>query len=231
MVQRKITNLVVVAHPDDEVLGFGATGAKLVVQGECVQPIILCGNVNSRSRRPTDRQLSEDIAAANGHLGFNQPVLGSMPNIRMNTVPHIDIVQFIELHIELFKPQRIFTHHPADLNDDHVQVARACLAAARLSQRKCEVDEAPSVYFMEIPSATDWAYPSDRGLFVPTVFSTVTGYVEKKIDALGCYRNVMRPFPHPRSAESIKALAAYRGGQSGTGSAEAFQVAFQRNFY
>ena len=59
-------NLVVVAHPDDEILGFGATGAKLVAAGEIVQPIILCGNVDARTQRPTDERLMADIAAATG---------------------------------------------------------------------------------------------------------------------------------------------------------------------
>ena len=43
--------LVVVAHPDDEILGFGATGAKLVKEGWKVQPVILCGNVDVRHKR------------------------------------------------------------------------------------------------------------------------------------------------------------------------------------
>jgi len=36
----------------------------------------------------------------------------------------------------------------------------------------------------------------------------------------------MRAFPHPRSVEVIRGLAAYRGGQSGMRYAEAFQTAF-----
>ena len=45
-------NLIIVAHPDDEILGFGGTGAKLVKNNEVVQPIILCGNVQARTLRP-----------------------------------------------------------------------------------------------------------------------------------------------------------------------------------
>ena len=53
----KTTNLVIVAHPDDEILGFGATGAKLVEQGEVVQPVILCGDVDARTHSPTNNRV------------------------------------------------------------------------------------------------------------------------------------------------------------------------------
>ena len=38
------------------------------------------------------------------------------------------------------------------------------------------------------------------------------------------YRDVMRAYTHPRSAEYITGLAAYRGGQWGLNYAEAFEV-------
>lgn len=222
-------NLVVVAHPDDEVLGFGAAGAKLVNCGEVVQPIILCGNVGVRELRPTDEQLHSDVIAANAELGFNIPVLGMFPNISMNTVPHVEIVQFIEKQIEKFKPNRIFTHHPGDLNDDHVQVSKACQAAARLYQRRKDIPALESFYFMEILSSTDWSFATTGENFIPSNFVEIgEEFLNKKIKSLSHYRNVMRPFPHPRSEEVLKALAAYRGGQSGLNYAEAFQLVFKQ---
>lgn len=222
-------NLIVVAHPDDEILGFGGTGVKLVNDGEIVQPIILCGNVDVRNHRPTDEELYQDMCAANRELGFAEPVLGTFPNIKMNTVPHIEVVQFIERQIEAFKPTRIFTHHPGDLNDDHVQVSRACQAAARLYQRRPDIPALQSFYFMEILSSTDWAFPTTGENFIPSTFIEIDEEgLDKKIKALRHYRNVMRQFPHPRSNEILQGLAAYRGGQSGLNYAEAFQLVFQQ---
>ena len=48
--------------------------------------------------------------------------------------------------------------------------------------------------------------------------------LDAKIKALSMYRGVMRPYPHPRSAEYITGLAAMRGGQWGCNYAEAFEV-------
>lgn len=226
----EMVNLVVVAHPDDEILGFGATGAQLVAEGEAVQPIILCGNADSRTHRPSDEDLYLDMLAANKEVGFAQPILGNFPNIRMNTVDHIDLVQFIERQIETFRPTRIFTHHPADLNDDHLQVSRACLAASRLFQRRDDIPPLQALYFMEILSSTEWSFPGVGKPFQPSTYIEVERFIEKKIKALNHYRKVMRPFPHPRSDEVVKGLAAYRGGQSGLCYAEAFQLAFSQGF-
>jgi N-acetylglucosamine malate deacetylase 1 len=221
-------NLVVVAHPDDEILGFGATGAKLVANGEIVQPIILCGSVDVRTLRPTNEELYADMLKANSEVGFAEPVLGDFPNIRMNTVPHVEIVRFIEQQILKYKPARIFTHHPGDLNDDHTQVSKACLAASRLFQRRADVPALEALYFMEILSSSDWAFPSVGEGFKATNFVEVTNELRQKITALNYYRNVMRPFPHPRSVEVVTGLAAYRGGQSGLKYAEAFQLVFKQ---
>jgi hypothetical protein len=65
--------------------------------------------------------------------------------------------------------------------------------------------------------------------FTPNTFVEIgeTG-VEKKIQALAQYRDVMRPYPHPRSGETLRGLAAYRGSQAGLCYAEAFQCVFRR---
>lgn len=223
----KSVNLVVVAHPDDEVLGFAATGAKLAREGQIVQPVILCGSVDARTMRPTNKELFEDVKSANQVLGFEEPMLGHFPNIRMNTVDHIEIVQFIEKQILEYQPTRIFTHHPSDLNDDHVQVSKACMAAARLFQRRGDIFPLQSLSFMETLSATDWSFSSCGAQFNPNCFVDVTDSIEIKIAALSKYRGVMRQAPHPRSPEIIRGHAAYRGGQCGKRYAEAFQTVFR----
>jgi LmbE family N-acetylglucosaminyl deacetylase len=227
---KQVVNLVIAAHPDDEILGFGGTGAKFVARGEIVQPILLCGQVDVRTQRPSDLELSEDIANAAGEVGFASPVLGDFPNLRLNTVPHIALVQFIERQIEAFAPDRVFTHHPGDLNDDHRQIAGACFAAARLFQRNSNVAPLKSLHCMEIPSATDWRFPTLGPVFEPNEYVGIDATIDAKLAALAKYRKVMRPFPHPRSGEAIRGLAAMRGGECGLGHAEAFQTVFSAWF-
>lgn len=219
--------LSVTAHPDDEVLGFGASAAKFVANGHTVYNCILSGNADARRHRPETDELISDTITAQKILGCQDPIIGAFPNIKFNNVPHLELVQYIEKVIEDVQPDYIFTHHPYDLNNDHYFVSKACQAAARLFQRK-PVKRIQGLYFMEILSSTDWAFPVDGNNFQPNTFFEIgSDFLDIKLKALEAYRGVMRPFPHPRSKEALTGLAAYRGGQSGSNYAEAFQCVFQ----
>ena len=128
----------------------------------------------------------------------------------MNTVPHLQLVQFIESAIKESEPDIIITHHPADTNNDHLQTSMACQEAIRLFQRRPEVKRVKEFWYMEVPSCTEWKINNAMQTFNPNCFVEVGKEgVEAKIKALSMYRGVMRPYPHPRSAE----------GDRGTGSA------------
>lgn len=218
--------LSVTAHPDDEVLGFGGTAFQLAQKGHKVVNCMLSGEVTARTGRPEVDQLLSDTINAQHIIGVEEPILGSFPNIRFNTVSHLELVQFIEQVIMDVKPDYLFTHHPYDLNNDHHHVSLACQAASRLYQRR-DIKRIRGLYFMEILSSTDWSYPSAGNQFNPNTFFEIgPDGLERKLEALFAYRGVMRDFPHSRSKEIVEGLAAYRGGQSGLRYAEAFQSVF-----
>lgn len=221
--------LIVAAHPDDEVLGAGATMYSLARQREEVNVCIMSGQAEARSQRPSECELDEDTSACLELLGVNRRFMGEFPNIKLNTVPHLELVRFIENAISETQADIIITHHPSDLNNDHLHTSLACQEAARLFQRNIEYKPLKALFFMEVPSATDWALNSSMDDFRPDTFIEVgEEAVEKKLEALSRYRGVMRPYPHPRSTETVKGLAAIRGSQSGSNYAEAFQTAFRR---
>lgn len=223
--------LIVVAHPDDEVLGAGATMYKLSQEGHSVKVCILSGEVKARNNRPSSNELNKDVNKSLDVLGIEKIIIGNFPNIEFNTVPHLKLVQFIEEAIIETNAEMIFTHHPADLNNDHYHTSLSCQAAVRLFQRRQEVKPVKELLFMEVPSATEWSLNKSMNQFNPNTFIEVgEEAVNKKIEALSMYRGVMRPYPHPRSNEAIKGLAAYRGGQAGMIYAEAFESVFRRGF-
>lgn len=217
--------LLVVAHPDDEVLGAGASICKWCNDGDVVDVAIMCTEAKARAFRPDDKELEDDTHNAIKSLGVNNIYEATFPNIEMNTVPHLRLVQFIESAIRESEPDVVITHHPADTNNDHLQTSMACQEAVRLFQRRPEVKRVREFWYMEVPSCTEWKINNAFQSFNPNCFVEVGKEgVEAKIKALGMYRGVMRPYPHPRSAEYITGLAAMRGGQWGLNYAEAFEV-------
>lgn len=220
--------LLVVAHPDDEVLGAGASMWKWSQEGNDVEVAIMCTEAKARAFRP--EELEDDTIAAVKSVGVSRIYEGTFPNIEMNTVPHLKLVQFIESAIKESEPDVVITHHPADTNNDHLQTSMACQEAVRLFQRRPEVKRIKEFWYMEVPSCTEWKINNAMDSFNPNCYVEVGKEgVEAKIKALSMYRGVMRPYPHPRSAEYITGLAAMRGGQWGCNYAEAFEVVL-RNY-
>lgn len=219
--------LFVVAHPDDEVLGAGATIRKLVQGGHHVAVCTLANHAAARAN--ISSTLSDDQAKAFSILGVQKSYAGDFPNIQMNTVPHLHLVQFIESVIEDWKAESIFTHHPADTNNDHVMTSYAAQAASRLFQRKEGVPALKQFIYMEVPSSTEWSFDSSANRYSPNMFVEIgKNGLDVKLKALAAYTGVMRPYPHPRSEEAIAGLAAYRGVQAGCNYAEAFESVFFR---
>ena len=217
--------LLVVAHPDDEVLGAGASIWNWTRNGDVVDVALMCTEAKARAFRPGDEELNSDLDESAAYLGINKKYEATFPNIEMNTVPHLKLVQFIESAIKESEPDIIITHHPADTNNDHLQTSMACQEAIRLFQRRSEVKRVKEFWYMEVPSCTEWAINNAFNLFRPNCYVEVGKEgVDAKIKALSMYRGVMRPYPHPRSAEYITGLAAMRGGQWGQNYSEAFEV-------
>ncbi|MCC8120098.1 MAG: PIG-L family deacetylase [Bacteroidales bacterium] len=221
--------LIVVAHPDDEALGAGASIWKLTQEGNQVDVCIMCTEAKARAFRPEDNELECDMDEACRMLGVAKKYEGTFPNIEMNNSTHLSLVQFIEKAIAESEPDVIITHHPADTNNDHMHTSMACQAAIRLFQRRIGMKPLREMWFMEVLSSTEWSVNTSMNRFQPNTFIEVgKDGIDIKIKALATYRGVMRPYPHPRSERAIEGLAAYRGAQSGTDYAEAFEVVFRR---
>ncbi len=225
--------LAVVAHPDDEIFGCGATLKKLADAGHSVYTCVLCASADARFQRPSVNRLAEVSATAEEILGVSESMTFDFPNIRFNTVPHLEVVAAVETAIIAFKPAWIFTHHGQDVNIDHRVVFEATMAAARLPQR-FSTDLSPHlikrIFLCEIPSATDWALPS-REPFIANSYFDVSAALHEKLAALKAFEGALKPHPHPRSLEAVEYLARLRGAQVGTEAAEAFMIVRDLNLF
>jgi len=218
--------LVVVAHPDDEVLGCGGTMARLAQEGHEVRVAILAEGMTSRSpqREQADpkqlHHLHQQARQAADKLHVKEVVVASLPDNRLDTVPLLEVVKLVEDLIEKFGPEVIYTHHPGDLNVDHGVVHRAVLTATRPMPGQ----KVREIFAFEVPSSTEWAFHQVEPTFRPNVFVDITGTLEAKISALACYESETRKFPHPRSPEALRAIAARWGSVAGFQAAEAFEL-------
>ena len=218
--------LVVVAHPDDEVLGCGATIARLTQEGHEVYIAILGEGITSRyqQREQADRSLVEALHARGRQvaelLGVRDLFLYNLPDNRFDTVALLDVVKIIEELIERLKPEVIYTHHGGDLNIDHMVTHRAVLTATR------PVTDQPvqEIYAFEVPSLTEWTFGQFQPAFRPNVFMDISDTLEVKVQAMALYESEVRPFPHPTSSVALRASARRWGSMAGVEAAEAFEL-------
>lgn len=217
-----MTNFVVCAHPDDEVLGMGGTIARLAAAGQNVHVAYMTDGVSGREeQRAADETRAQRRAAAEQagqRLGIISQWFGDYPDNQISDAYLLTMIKTIERLIEQCRPDTIYTHYVGDLNLDHRTVAAAVLTAAR-PLPGCPVRR---IYSFEVPSSTEWNF--EAPVFAPNVFRNIEETIEVKLVACDCYKQEMRAFPHPRSTEVIRALAMWRGAQSGHRLAEAFRL-------
>ncbi|MBW1293895.1 PIG-L deacetylase family protein [Aquimarina litoralis] len=221
--------LLVVAHPDDELLGLGATMHKLIKECNCaIRTIILGEGITSRSDK-RDPKLWEDelkkhrqnIEDARAAIGYESVGVYDFPDNRFDSVDLLDIVKVIEAEKQEFQPEIIFTHHGGDVNIDHQRTFEAVITATR----PMEHEKVHTIITFETPSGTEWRASSDPKHFIPNFFVEVSEEnVDAKIKGMESYEFEKRAFPHPRSPKALKVLAQQRGIIVGKKYAEAFVI-------
>jgi LmbE family N-acetylglucosaminyl deacetylase len=205
--------LIIGPHGLDEALGCGGTIARHVDNGDMVDIFLLFGDGHGRD---TVRRLAAAEAAA--ILGASAPTFGGLPEGRGDTFPLIDIVAKIETAISVSHPDVVYVGFGGSLHIDHQVTFRATITAIR----PLPDSDVRAIYAYEILSSTEWA--SGSGRFQPNRFVDVSGQLERKMIALSKYDAEMRPQPHARSPEAVRALAVSRGASVGLQAAEAFEV-------
>ena len=215
------TVAVIVAHPDDEVLGFGGVMARHADTGEKVHVLFLSTGLAARGASVNEKALEElraQARAAGEILGAKEIQFADFPDNGMDSVPLLDVVKRVEAFVAAMRPDIVYTHHAGDLNVDHEVTARAVLTACR----PVPGSVVRKIYAGEVPSSSEYGAPDQR--FAPTSYVAIADCRERKCRALECYACEIRPWPHPRSVEGLTHLARLRGGEAGLEAAEAYRL-------
>jgi LmbE family N-acetylglucosaminyl deacetylase len=212
------TVLAVAAHPDDEVLGAGGTLSKHAAAGDEVHVLVATeGATQQYDDESLVGQKRREAEACADRLGVSAVHFGDLPDMRLDDVAHVEVNAVVEAAVETHRPDVVYTHSDRGVNADHRALYDSTLVATRPGSG------VERVLTYEVPSSTDWT-GGDREQFAPNVYVDISDHLDAKVEAFAEYESETREFPHPRSAESLRARARTRGAAAGVEAAEAFAL-------
>lgn len=208
--------LVVIAHPDDEVLGMGGTIAKRISHG---YEVTVCVFTNSYEPYWSDayrEEVLKEQKAVDEVLGVKRRIHLNFPTCELSGEKKMVLHKAFREVVREVQPRRIYTTAIEDFHADHQEVFKTALVNSRpIGGEKIEMIS------FETPSSTEWGYtPFQPNMWVD-LWDT---FLETKMKALSLYKSEGKTGNHPRSLESVERLARLRGEQIGVHAAEAFRV-------
>ena len=200
------------AHPDDEVVGMGATIKKLSLTNKIWRCVVSEGASAQYSDKKMIKVRRDACKKSSKILGISKIQFLDYPDMRLDSVSHLEINKELEKIIRKLKPTIVYSPPSHDLNKDHQKVFESSLVVTRPL-----VSSVKSLLCYELPGPV-------REPFRPTIYENVEKEFSYKIKGFKMYKSEIMKFPHPRSINAIENLAIYRGTQSGLRKAEAFEL-------
>ncbi len=204
--------LVIAAHPDDEVVGMGATIKKLSKKNKIFLCIVTEGATAQYDDKKMMKVRRDACIKSSKLLGISKVKFLDFPDMGLDMISQLEINKELEKIIEVFKPKVVYTTPSHDLHKDHKLVFDSTLVATRpfsSSVKQLLSYESPGPVIQP---------------FRPTVYENVEKEFSYKLSAFKMYKSEVMRFPHPRSIRAVENLAVLRGVESGLKKAEAFQL-------
>jgi N-acetylglucosamine malate deacetylase 1 len=210
--------LVIAPHPDDEVLGVGGTIARGAAEGSQIYVVIVTKGFAPAFDEELVAQGRREAAEAHATLGVHRAIFLDLPAAGLDSVEHRLLNERLSGVIHDLKPDVLYIPFNGDIHLDHQMVFASAMVAARPNGSYTP----RSIYAYETLSETNWNAPYLTPAFVPNVFVDIADYLGVKIAAMEVYRSQIKDFPHERSTQAMRALAALRGSAICRPAAEGF---------
>ena len=203
-----MSTLFIAPHADDEILGCGGVINKLKSNGDNIH-LIIC------SRRKQDLATYQDV-----YKQFNSWDLLPFEDEKINSYY---LLKQIEPIYNKLRPNTIFIPNKDDFNLDHKEVYKACEVILRRFQKH----QPTKILMYETPSSTTQSFNNN---FKCNYYVQLSEQDLKfKIDTFKKYKNELRQYPNPRSAEGILAYAKFRGMECNSLYAEGFSLIYEKS--
>lgn len=212
--------LVIAPHPDDEIIGVGATIVKYVAQGHIIYVCVTTKGSMPLFEQQKVMKTRRETIFAHELLEIKETFFLDFPAVMLEQIPRHEINDKILTVVSEVEPDIVYIPHFGDMQKDHQIIAEAAMVALRPKYKH----KVKAVYAYETLSETEWNIPHAANAFIPNVYVDVTGFIDKKIEAMKLYESQLADFPNPRSLEAIEALAKYRGSTINVKAAEAFML-------
>ncbi|OGS06847.1 MAG: hypothetical protein A2270_11795 [Elusimicrobia bacterium RIFOXYA12_FULL_51_18] len=187
------------AHPDDLEFGCGGMLHKLSKKGHRLNMLVMTGGGvgGDAEVRKLEQEASAKLLKARLFWG------GFMDT---EVLMCRELIQTVERHIGSLKPDLIFVNYDDDTHQDHRNVAKAVITAARYTK---------NLIFYEVPTTLN---------FVPTAFSDIGAVIDDKVQLLKCHRSQVYKtrVKNLSIIETARSTAVFRGYQGRVKYAEGF---------
>jgi N-acetylglucosamine malate deacetylase 1 len=215
-------NVIVLApHPDDETLGCGGTLLRYKENGDKI--FWLIGTKICKKNGYSNKEISKrenEINKVCEKYEFDGVEKLNIPATKVDDYSIDFLITLISNIINKIKPNIIFLPFKDDIHSDH----RIFFNAGYSCTKNFRYSFINKILMMEIISETEFAPSVTSTTFIPNVFINITDFMEKKIEIIKIFESEIKNPPFPRSIENIKALATFRGAQSGFKFSESFML-------
>lgn len=203
--------LILVPHPDDEVLSFGGLMSKSNKSGDKIYVHCFCvgGPCSNVSVEVREKEFISVMDYFNCEYSFDRGMDGLL-----ETVSNTELTRYIDGLINSYKPDEVYCGAMSE-HSDHIALVKAFTASARLKSGWM-----PKLFALGTYQFSDQLYSQSAGgkIFNPL---SEDDFI-RKCEAFKLHNSQFKPSPSPLGLDGLEIQAMYNGMMCGHKYAELY---------